>query len=218
MSRRRIWRAGPKAPDHPGRSVTPTSYGAHVCLACRRYPGPLCRACRLDLRSVPPAVVNGVLVASAFAHTGAAVALVHRLKYDGVEAAAGMLAAAMAPLVPAHARCLVPVPRATARLWRHGVDGGEALARRLGGLVGLPVRMVLPRPLWHPRQAGKSRSDRRSRPFGPASASVSEAVVVDDVLTTGATLEAAVDAVGDVIGGVTATRSGGTSLFMRASS
>lgn len=189
-----------------------------MCLACRRQPGPICGLCRRDLRPVSPTIISGAPVYSAFVHGGAAAALVHRLKYEGVDAVAALLAVAMAPLVPSGAACLVPVPRASVRLWRHGVDGGGALAHRVGALVGLPVMTALRRPIWHPPHAGKRREARRQRTFAPAVMGLVGAVIVDDVLTTGATVGAAIDAVGDVIAGVTATRSTGTSLFLRASS
>jgi predicted amidophosphoribosyltransferase len=161
--------------------------------------------------------LGGLAVASAFVHDGSAASLVHRLKYDGIEGAAAILARAMAELVPADAECLVPVPRAVGRRWRYGIDSGQALAVRVGDLTGLPVRAVLARPLWHPRQAGKARDERRRRSYRRKER-VSGAVVIDDVITTGATVSAAAHAVGDVIGGVTATRARGTSLFMSASS
>lgn len=186
-----------------------------MCLGCRLRPGPICRPCRLDLKPVPPVAVGTVIVSSAFAHAGVAASLVHRLKYDGFEAAAGVLARAMVEIVPPDAGCLVPVPRAAVRQWRYGIDGGQALAHRLGAITGLPVIAALARPLWHPRQAGRSRDERHRRSYRQIE-TVTRAVVIDDVLTTGATLGAAIDAIGDVVAGATATRARGTSLFMSA--
>lgn len=188
-----------------------------MCLACRRMGGPLCPECRRDLTPVPPTSVGGVPVASAFAHAGAAVSLVHRLKYEGIEPAAGLLARAMAPLVPAAARSLVPIPRATVRRWRYGVDSAACLADALGTILELPVVAAFGMVFWHPRHAGRGRNDRRPRSFRSVVAGLDGAVIVDDVLTTGATLQGAVDELGTAIAGVTATRAGGTSLFMRAS-
>ena len=188
-----------------------------MCLACRRASGPLCHECRLTLRPVPPTVVGGVPAASAFDHSGAAISLVHRLKYDGIELVARLLAITMAPLVPSAARCLTPIPRAAVRQWRHGIDSAGALAVGLGALLELPVVAALERPVWHPRQAGKARHLRQPGDFRAIRDLPPGAVMVDDVFTTGATLRAGIDAVGLPIASVTATRAAGTSLFMRAS-
>jgi predicted amidophosphoribosyltransferase len=139
--------------------------------------------------------------------------MVHRLKYEGMTAMAAILAAPMADLLPGAAQVLVPVPRAPLRVWRYGIDPAVALAAALGTATGLPVVPALRGPPWWPHRAGRNTAPRRAptfrhrRPVGPG------AVLVDDVLTTGTTLQAAAAALGGrAIAGLTATAAGTLSL------
>ena len=180
--------------------------GFSVCLACGSWTGEiLCAACRATLAPSPAIrLTTGLVVRPAFRHDGAARRLVHRMKYQGAIGAALPLAAAMAAGVPSRAGCLVPVPRAGLRRWRHGADPARALAAALGGITGLPVVPALRAPWWWPAHAGRGR-EARSAPAFRAATAPSGAVLVDDVLTTGATLAAAAAAMGvGPLGAVTA--------------
>src|SRR5207244_945253 len=87
---------------------------------------------------------------------------------------------------------LVPVPAAPGRRRRRGYDHAEVLARALARRTGLPVACPLHRS-GAARQLGAGRGARlahgridvRARDPAPA-----RAVLVDDVHTTGATLDA----------------------------
>jgi hypothetical protein len=144
-------------------------------------------------------------VYSAFAHLGTARLLVHRLKYGAQPAAAHLLAAGMVRVLPADAALLVPVPRARLRLWRYGVDPALELARALGRVAGLPVRRVLVASWWHRRRAGPAGAKRGTPRFRVRGSVPTGAVLVDDVVTTGATLQAAAMALGGPRPAVTAT-------------
>jgi len=148
-------------------------------------------------------------VRSAFVHRGTARLLVHRLKYGGQAAAATLLAAAMAPAVPVGATALVPVPRAWSRRWRYGVDPAVELARALGRVLALPVLPALAPAWWHRRRAGLAGAKRGIPRFRPVRATPAGAVLVDDVVTTGATLRAAAAALGGPCAAVTATAAPG---------
>jgi len=130
-------------------------------------------------------------VRSAFPHDGVPRRLVHLLKYRGVLAAADLLGAALLPLLGEDARVLVPLPRVWARRIRYGTDPAVEIARALSRRSGLPVARLLDVPPWWPRQAGRSRSARAALRFRVRGACGPGAVLLDDVVTTGGSLEAA---------------------------
>lgn len=153
----------------------------------------MCPRCRPSLARPPARALGaGIVATGAWSHRGAARALVHRCKYDGIGAVAALAAAWLDP--PSGASALVPVPRVAARRIIHGIDPSRALAEALAVRWGLPVVDALAVAWWAPRRAG-----RRLRPAPPsfrARAVVPGAVVVDDVVTTGATAVAAATSVG----------------------
>jgi predicted amidophosphoribosyltransferase len=188
-----------------------------ACLACGRPPpdpdAPLCTGCAARLpwlgRACPrcalprcgPCPAAGAAFAAAWspmAMAGPARALVHALKFDGLLRAAGPMAAQVAATAPrwalaADGRVLVPVPAHPWRRRGRGVDHAGVLARALAERTGLPVVDALHRRRSGGRQAGAGRRARRSALAGavePRGEAPAVAVLVDDVHTTGATLDA----------------------------
>jgi predicted amidophosphoribosyltransferase len=148
-------------------------------------------------------VGDGLGVRPGLRHAGLARQLVHDLKYRAVAPVAEILAVHM--IVPPTAAVLVPVPRVALRRVRLGVDPAEELARALARRCALPVVFALRSPLWQPGNAGKGRTGRHPVVFR-RTRTVDRALLVDDVVTTGATLQAAAMALGrGVLGAVTAT-------------
>jgi ComF family protein len=97
---------------------------------------------------------------------------------------------------------LVPVPVHAARLRQRGFDQAELLARAAGRLLKLPVATVLERAT---RTAAQHSLGRRARaanvggafavkPSSRRQVSGSWVVLVDDVVTTGATLSGCANA------------------------
>lgn len=165
------------------------------CLACGAPGGVLlCRRCGAALRGAPERWLDGVLVRSAFVHEGPARTLVHRLKYQAVPLPA--LGRVLAPLVPPGATALVPIPRVTVRRWRYGVDPALEIASSLAAVRGLPVVVALQPPLWVHRRAGGAGAPHGRPRFRAMTPVPPGAVLVDDVVTTGATLLAAASVTG----------------------
>ncbi|MCH7836656.1 MAG: ComF family protein [Chloroflexi bacterium] len=136
-----------------------------------------------------------------FVYAGAAREAVHALKYRGVSAIAPVMAEAMAECLvewpPERVSALVPVPLAGRRRRSRGYNQSEALARELSRLRGLPVvDGLLVRRKTAPPQAHAADEATRHANVADAfavgrKASVGGAILlVDDVMTSGATLDA----------------------------
>lgn len=163
-----------------------------TCVACRMAsPAWLCRGCLKTLATAPDRVCDGVFVRSAFTHEGAARLLVHRLKYEAVSGIAGRLAAVLEPLLAVDCAAIVPIPRVMVRRWRYGVDPVAGLAVALGRRTGIPVARSLGSRFWVRRRAGASKRSRGTPSFDLRVRAPAGAVLLDDVVTTGATLSVA---------------------------
>jgi ComF family protein len=170
-----------------------------LCVACRA-PAPggdaLCVACRRRLEHLPrePVPLAGIALWAPVAYEGPARAVVRRLKFDGAFALAQHMAAAIVANAPPGllGLPLVPVPSPRARRRRRGFCHAELLAQALADRTGLPVLRVLERTGDTRRQVGRARAERVRTPprFRALRAGAEAVLLVDDVVTTGATLGA----------------------------
>ncbi|MGE4028954.1 MAG: ComF family protein [Thermoleophilia bacterium] len=184
------------------------------CAACG-VPGPAaCTACLEALEPLPPPWCGGcgapvpVPVArcgacrgridggrQAVAYRGPAPALIAALKDDRRRTLAAGLAAVVTAAVPPPPRdaALVPVPLAPRRARERGFNQSLLIARALGERWGIPVAEALVRTREGPPQRGAARTERARQASGAFAAGGPDPVprvawIVDDVLTTGATL------------------------------
>jgi predicted amidophosphoribosyltransferase len=138
---------------------------------------------------------------------GPARALIHNFKYRGIEPAGRFLAGAMAEMVPPGVD-LVPLPRVEWRLLRYGIDPALTLARQLGAITGSQVSDLLLAATFGPHQASRPRGRRGVPAFTLRRPPERPLILIDDVLTTGATIEGARKALGAAVtGALTATAS-----------
>lgn len=196
-----------------------------VCLVCRKWSGSIvCGCCTSRLEDATPRTIDGDSVLAAYEHRGPARVLVHRLKYEGIRSAATFFELRLVQMINFPVDVVTYVPRVATRRWRYGIDQSKELARAIGSELGVPVVRVLDSGWWSPVSAGAPKAERRAPRFVirprktmPDAASW---LLVDDVLTTGATMRSAAQKIrekfsGDVRSVVATSASEVTSLRAR---
>ena len=196
-------------------AIAPADPARLVCRRCRSLllppPAPICTRCGaprlqtgrshgprcLDCESWPPFVRSA---RSACLLREPAGRLVHQLKYRGWPALAQPMAALMAALplpadVAAEARLVVPVPTTRSRRRERGYDQAELLAAAFARARGLRLATALERTTSTGSQTHLQPAARganvarafRARDACRDSVAGGHLLLVDDVLTTGAT-------------------------------
>jgi ComF family protein len=187
-----------------------------LCTTCRRElrwlpPDPVPLAAPAAGFGPPPRVSLGapttfglgspgaLLAWAPLAYEGGARGLVRALKFKGATRAAGAMAAQIAANAPprwlAPPAAFVPVPLHPARARKRGYNQAERLAAALAARTGLEVHDCLERAGPRGTQVGRDRAQRLSGITGTVTlaserAPPRRAILVDDVITTGATLAA----------------------------
>lgn len=194
---------------------TVTSFIApHECLACGHEGGLLCdfciallaqpvprcyRCCRTDggwatcKSCKKQSDLDAVQVATVY--EGFAEAVVKKLKFERAYAAHKALARATLPLITLNS-VIIPIPTANNRVRQRGYDQAVLISKELAKRSSSKCILGLKR-LGNQRQTGSSRSDRKQQLVGAFEVrakklqGVERVILVDDILTTGATFEAA---------------------------
>ncbi len=170
-----------------------------VCRLCAQsyaspealQPDGVCGSCRRE----PPAYDRLISFGPYEGNLRRAICL---LKYNGMEPLAGELGARAASAIPSDLNydAIVPTPLHRRRRRARGFNQAELLAREVGRRAQRPVLGSLTRIKATPPQAGLSRAERRRNLKGAFRIADRRAVegkrilLVDDVATTGSTLEA----------------------------
>lgn len=200
------------------RAIAEALFGGR-CYLCRGAArgGLLCAGCDGDLPRLPPERCPRCALPStgsrtcgrclaqdpAYDATEAAISfafpadvLVHSLKYRGELALAPLLASLLAPRIARDdaLAAVVPVPLSAARLRERGFNQAMELARPLAALAGAPLQPGwLERITDTPALAGLALADRAKSVRGAfrctAPVTGTSIIVVDDVMTSGATLD-----------------------------
>jgi len=188
----------------PACRASLTDATAALCVPCRRALPWLaqlrCLRCALPAPCGPRCPARDAAFERAWAplsHDGPAQALVAALKFRGALPVAGLMAAQIAASAPRDllaGATLVPVPLHPARRRARGFDQAALIAAALAQRSDRPLAMCLHRGGQATRQLGADRATRRTaaeRQLLRTRGSVPDHVLlVDDVHTTGATLDA----------------------------
>lgn len=151
----------------------------------------VCAACRSGLRGFDHAASFGM-------YEGSLRSLIHLLKYSGMKPLAGPLAAHLEHAIPVdeHFDAVVPVPLYWRRQWSRGFNQAELLARHVAAHRGIPLWNALRRKRATATQAGLANAGRRLNVAGAfvvkgnAQLAGKKILLIDDVMTTGATASA----------------------------
>jgi ComF family protein len=177
------------------------------CVSCKtpflnRYPlddAGNCPLCRLGLSGFDAVYSYG-------SYEGTLRTLVHLFKYEKVHTLAGPLGEMLARAIPREERfdAIVPMPLHWRRRWERGFNQSELLAEAISRKWNVPVVTAIRRVKATAPQAGLTNSKRRLNMSGAFSARQSyfgkflglshkamrkgaRVLLIDDVLTTGAT-------------------------------
>ena len=193
------------------------------CVICARVGSNLCENCRVEIKLNTRKVSRlGISGFSTTEYTPEIAKIIHEFKEANQTSFAKLMATAMQPALASYNLenvMLVPMPSKKKSFAKRGFEPATLLARSLARRVAKECNLLLPVPklLYYQTavqdQAALSGEDRRTNLIGSmtaetqSKATLSRAILVDDVVTTGATLTEAkrcLEGIGvEVIGFVT---------------
>lgn len=171
----------------------------YFCVTCRtpfQNAFPLdasgrCRLCRSGARGFDTAYCYG-------SYDGTLRELIHLFKYGRMKPLGRTLAAYLASALPRDQKfdLVVPMPLHWCRRWQRGFNQSELLARPTARRCGIPMLNAVRRTRATAAQAGLSNARRRENVAGafrvkkPQKVAGRRILLIDDVMTTGATASA----------------------------
>lgn len=186
-----------------------------VCRECLHKPAPLvaehfCSHCRTPFANAHPlddqgrcalckAGVNGFDAAYTFgSFEGELRDLIHLFKYSGIRTLARPLGQFLASALPRERDfdVIVPMPLHWSKRWQRGFNQSRLLALEIGRKSNVPVRNLVRRVRATSAQAGLTHAKRRTNVAGAFRAAKrgqlegKRVLLIDDVMTTGATASA----------------------------
>jgi ComF family protein len=177
------------------------------CASCKRLGTLFCGACQAQLvrypgtmRRLPPALDS---VEIGYVFSGPLRAAVHQLKYAGAPRLAQPLGVLLAATVAAQFQArpvdaLVPIPLHPQRLAERGYNQAAELATVIAQSLGVPVADDLVRMRATTQQASLNARERAANVTGAfqwvRGTAPMRVALIDDVLTTGATMNACAEA------------------------
>jgi ComF family protein len=180
------------------------------CGGCGRYGQDFCEHCAAALQPVPVSTLHGIPLVAAGRLTGPLQAAIHTYKYRPRPQLAGSLAqplsqAAVAAGLTVPALTFVPLhPR---RQRERGFNQAERLAGRVAADLHVPLVSGLSRLRATPAQVGLGQAERQVNVAGAFRWTAPQPPpqglgLVDDVCTTGATLDAVARVVAEAGGSI----------------
>lgn len=158
-----------------------------TCVVCESPANGVCEKCvdSLQPAEVPPllAVQSATVLCS---YEGVGAELVTAIKYQNRRQALTPLCDALAESLPADFDAIVAVPANAERRRERGFDVPELIAKRLSKRMGIPVMTPLTR-VDDGSQQGRDKAARQGVEFRAADRVPERILLVDDVITTGAT-------------------------------
>lgn len=202
-------------PWHCALCATDTADGEHLCVACknkaRKIDAPFCQTCsqpfsgaietKFSCANCGDREFHFACAVSSYRAVGVVREVVHRFKYDRLfhlrHPLADWLAATLSDerILAQRVDCFIPVPLHSRRFREREFNQAEVLARLLAHRTGTPMRDCILRTRYTTTQTRFDRSERienlRNAFAMRHNADVRDlhVVLIDDVLTTGSTLD-----------------------------
>jgi len=182
------------------------------CAGCRGYGVAWCTACGRSVEPIAPATLDTIPLIAGGRFDGALQRAVHTFKYGGRPGLARELSPVLIAAIEAAEigfQAVAYVPLHPERRKARGFNQAERLAAQVARRTGRPLLDGLARVRATPAQVGLSQPERqanlaRAFTWTGARPAPQGLALVDDVCTTGATLEAAAAAVRQAGGSIAA--------------